>query len=257
MAAHTEAGEIAVVVVSYILVLSVILYWVMRSHSMFSMNTRIRRVWCHEILNTKTDALLGVQTFRNSTMAANFIAVIMAGAGFSFVGWVSDPTRVNSMNLQAAHDPLTAITSDGNVLISATAKLYVCIYISLFSFFAMTQSIRLVTHLSYFYRAAGSYGGTESTELYNNYASEISDITVRSQQYFMIGLRFFYTIIPTIAWFFGATYLLVTACILSVLIWFADSLTLPRLPLRTGARGTHGSEAEAEKSEDAYLKQEV
>ncbi|KAA8499151.1 hypothetical protein FVE85_6736 [Porphyridium purpureum] len=239
MTKHSEAGEIATVVVSYVVLVSVIVYWVVRSNGMFSHNTRIRRLWCNEILNTKSDALLGVQTFRNNVMASSFIATIMAGAGFAFLDWASDPTRIDSLNNQAKSDPLTALEADGQVLISANAKLYVCIMVSFFSFYCMTQNIRLLSHLGYFYRTAGNYGSPESASLYNEFGQEASEVTVRTQLYFMVGLRFFYVIIPTAMWLFGPTFLLVTSCVLAVLIWFADAVVLP--DFRFGKRARHTS----------------
>eukprot|EP00186_Timspurckia_oligopyrenoides_P001055 CAMPEP_0182442206 /NCGR_PEP_ID=MMETSP1172-20130603/1151_1 /TAXON_ID=708627 /ORGANISM="Timspurckia oligopyrenoides, Strain CCMP3278" /LENGTH=174 /DNA_ID=CAMNT_0024636941 /DNA_START=270 /DNA_END=794 /DNA_ORIENTATION=+ len=163
----------------------------------------------------------------------------MAGAAFLLLDFATDPSKLQSMNSTVLNDPLTATNSNGTAVINAMVKLYIAAALSSLSFFAMTQNIRLLVHLGYFIRAAVQTGDPEDEEVYQNFRLDIIALTDRAGIYFLIGLRSFYLLIPTVAWILGPIYLLIVSILLLSLLYCSDMVQIPGLSLDYGYQSEH------------------
>jgi len=227
----TVASEAAVVTVSYFLTVGYIVYNLAfrQKRNVASRASAVRRRFVAAMLKSKPEAILAVQAFRNFVMGSSFLATAMAGAAFLFVDYASDPTRIAHMNETVLSDPLTARTSTEPVapVISASVKLYVAVALSFFSFFFMTQNIRIVVHLGFFIRAAVSSGDPEDETYHLKFRDDTLVLVHRAGLFFLLGLRPFYILIPTVAWILGPTYLLVASIVLTLLLYFSDTIKFP------------------------------
>jgi len=171
----TDLGSLstsAVVLASY----HVFLWLKSRSDPTYTVqkvNARVRTKWVEAVMQDNKD-ILAVQTLRNSTMAATFLAstaVILVMGILSLVG-------------------------RGDALLSPSGPKLLLMLVDLFvAFFAFTMSIRLYSHVGYMISTPGT-------------ASAVSPAIVarhlnRGANFYSAGMRAFYFLVPLVAWLFG------------------------------------------------------
>jgi len=235
------AAEATVVCVSYLICVAYIVWNLafQRDRNVASKAIAVRRRWAALLLSSKSEALLAVQTFRNFVMGASFLATTMVGAALLFLDFATDPQRVDQMNTTALSDPLTSRSNEepARPVISAVLKLYIGVALSFFSFFFMTQNIRMMVHLGFFMRAAASSSDSQDQQFHMEFRVDTLMLLRRAGLFFLLGMRPFYLLIPTVAWLLGPSYLLAVSIILVLMLYFSDTIYIPgvRLPTYPGA----------------------
>ena len=157
-------------------------------------NERIREAWVRGVMLQGKD-ILAVQTLRNSTMAATFLAstsVVMV---------------MGILNLLARGDPLA--TQSGFKLLLILLDLFV-------AFFGFAMSIRLFNHAGYMLGVPGAVEHDESAPV------RVLRHLNRAASYYSAGMRAFYFLIPLVFWFFGPWALVVATVALVVLLFSND-----------------------------------
>lgn len=196
---------IAVFIVATLLIgYQVYLRMVSRRDSMAVLSnaaTLARNAWVETVMANHADAILAVQTLRNSTMAASFLAstaiLLMVGA-LTLTG--------QAKSLQATWHFLNIFGTLAPEL--WLIKLLVILLLLFYAFFSFTNSIRINNHVAYMV----SIRQDHTRKLF-------SPLMVASQlnlgsDYFRAGIRAYYYLVPLVFWLFGPVYMVASTLIL-------------------------------------------
>ncbi len=176
-------------------------------HSLPAVNAKTREAWVRFIM-AKGDGILAVQTLRNSTMTATFLA---STAAILVIG---------VLNLAGTPGPLAQFWRALSVFPEAhpelwMAKLFVLVLVLLAAFFCFTISIRLYHNVGYLIqlpenglRVLGPEG--------------VARVLNQAGGYLAFGLRAYYFAGATIFWLFGPQYMLIATAVLIVALLRID-----------------------------------
>jgi uncharacterized membrane protein len=169
----------------------------------------VRRRWARLVLSDPSQAILGVQTLRNSTMGATFLAstvLLLLGGALSLVG---RPDALGSLwpgiELEASRHPLVW---SAKVLL-LVADLFVAV-------FAFVMAIRLYTHLGY------QVSVPPETDPQGASADRVVAMLDRAGTLFSLGLRACYLAMPAVLWLFGPLPLVLSTAVLVVVMALLD-----------------------------------
>ena len=191
-----------------------------------------RKAWVVSIM-TEQKELLAVQTLRNATMAATFLAstaIILA------VGVLSMASQTGRLT-QTWH-LLTTLDAAPQSLFGLKLLLLV---VNLFgAFFSFSMSVRLYNHLGFLINIP-------TDEAARGPAMEFAALELnRAARHFHNGLRAYYFLMPLLFWLYGsAMLLLATVGMLAVMFW------LDRTPR---VRREHGPGSGQEQSRSCLLR---
>lgn len=156
--------------------------------------TLARIAWVETVMADHDDALLAVQTLRNSTMAASFLAstaiLLMVGA-LTLTG--------QAQSLQAAWHFLNVFgtLSPELWLVKLLGLLLLLFYI----FFCFTNSMRINNHVAYMVAIRDGPGRQHFSH------ALVARQLNRGADYFRSGIRAYYYLVPLVFWLFGPIYM--------------------------------------------------
>jgi uncharacterized membrane protein len=172
-----------------------------------------RRAWVVNVMEEKND-ILAVQTLRNSTMAATFLAstaILLSVGVLSLTG--------QAENLGNTWHMLNIF---GSTERSTLALKLLVLLINLFiAFFSFSSSIRLYNHVGFMINTPCTDG---------NYSSSLTFVAIqlnRAANHFHFGMRAFYFLIPLVFWIFGPLLLIGSTIATICVVYFLDRT--PRL----------------------------
>ncbi len=179
------------------------------AYTIQAINAQARESWVVSIMTARDRDVLAVQTLRNSTMAATFLA---STAILLIIG---------VLNLMQKNDNIGALFSPirpDQVAMSAhiwSFKLLPLLVVFFWAFFCFTLAIRLYNHVGYLINAAsgGSFGPTPSY---------VTLLLNRSGQYYSLGMRAYYLSVPLVFWLFGPLYLVAASIGLVIVLYHVD-----------------------------------
>lgn len=183
-------------------------WWMLKTnpaYTLYGASTLAKTAWVVSIMEDRKD-ILAVQTLRNSTMAATFLAstsVLLA---------------VGLLTLSGQSDKMGQIWHSVNVLGSTTqstmALKMLVILVDLFiAFFSFSFSIRLYNHVGFLINTPPMDG---------NYGTSITFVSMQLNKaggYFHIGMRAYYFLIPLVFWMFGPLLMVLSTVIMVVLVF--------------------------------------
>jgi uncharacterized membrane protein len=151
-----------------------------------------REMWVQNIMAEGKD-ILAVQTLRNWTMAATFLAstAILIGLGIFNLAVTTDrQSEVSTLisHLGSEHPALWL----GKLMLLGADFMY--------AFFNFTLAVRYFNHTGFMINLP-----TESTEIE---VEDVVDILDRGGFHYMLGLRGYYLAIPLALWLFGPIWLM-------------------------------------------------
>lgn len=181
----------------FLSVLLLVLYhWLLRrkerrcpSYTVQAVNRMARTAWVENIMREGKD-ILAVQTLRNSTMAATFLA---STAVFMIVG---------VLTLSGQSDKLDATWHSLNVFGAKHPELWmlklIFLLLDLFlAFFSFAMSIRVFNHVGYMINVPLSLNHKSITP--DHVAIHLN----RAGRFYSIGMRAYYFAVPLLFWLFG------------------------------------------------------
>lgn len=179
------------------------------TYTVQAVNTFARTVWVETIMKDSEKGVLAIQTLRNSTMAATFLAstavlLIIGALTLSGQGDKLDNTWHALNSLGAKHAELRI----GKLLI-----LLVDLFIAFFSF---AMAIRIYNHVGYMINVPLTL---------KHHA--ISPVHVASHlnsggKFYSIGMRAYYYAVPLVFWLFGPHFMLVATVVLIAFLYRLD-----------------------------------
>lgn len=174
------------------------------TYSLYGATTLAKTAWVVNVMEEKSD-LLAVQTLRNSTMAATFLAstAILLAVGLLSLSGQADKLGEtwHSMNMFGSREQGTM-----------TIKLLVILANLFIAFFNFSFSIRLFSHVGFLINtpSEGSYGSSMTFV-----AMQLN----KAGKYFHNGMRAYYFLVPLIFWLFGPLLMLLSTTVLVIIIF--------------------------------------
>jgi len=165
--------------------------------------TLARNAWVQTVMANHADAILAIQTLRNSTMAASFLAstaiLLMVGA-LTLTG--------QARSLQATWHFL-------NIFGTLTPELWLIKLLAIllllfYAFFSFTNSIRINNHVGYML----TINQDDGQKLFS--PAMVASQLNRGSDYFRVGIRAYYYLVPLVFWLFGPVYMVAATLILVV-----------------------------------------
>jgi uncharacterized membrane protein len=210
----TFGNDLASFVASVVLLLlyhSFLAYKVRQNpgYTVQSVNVIARTAWVHAIMQEGQRDVLPVQTLRNSTMAATFLAS------------TSVLLIMGVMSLSGEADKLDSSWHALNVLGSKHAALWqfklLLILIDLFfSFFCFSMSIRLFNHVGYLINVPLTMNQMIISP------AHVAGHLNRAGYFFSIGMRSYHFLMPLVFWLFGPHLMLIGTMGLVLVLYYVD-----------------------------------
>lgn len=167
-----------------------------------------RRAWVVQVMEEKND-ILAVQTLRNSTMAATFMAstaVLLAVGVLTFTG-----------QAEKLGETWHALNIFGSTERSTLALKLLVLLVNLFiAFFSFSSSIRIFNHVGFMVNVPCTDG---------NYSTSLTFVAMqlnRAAAHFHTGMRAFYFLIPLVFWLFGPVFLVTSTLLMIAVVYFLD-----------------------------------
>jgi uncharacterized membrane protein len=167
-----------------------------------------RAAWVESVMRERRD-ILAVQTLRNSTMSASFMA---STAVLLIIG---------VLTLSAQGERLSGTWHALNFLGQASAelwlfKLLVMLFDLLFAFFSFAMSVRLFHHIGYLINVP-LQRASEAVQI-----KQVEAQLNRAGIYYRIGMRGYYFTVPLLFWLFGPLFLLGATAVLIFFLYHLD-----------------------------------
>lgn len=166
-------------------------------------NNQVRAKWVHTIMVERRD-ILAVQTLRNWTMAATFLAstAILVSLG--------------ALNLALSTEKMTEVSDLLNLFGSHhgtfwATKLLVLAIACFFAFFNFTLAVRYYNHVGFMINVPA-----ESNDL--SHSQPVIKILNRGALHYHLGMRAYYIAIPLTLWLLGPTWLLLGSLVLTTVL---------------------------------------
>lgn len=185
------------------------------AYTVQAVNAIARTAWVECIMSEPGKELLAVQTLRNSTMAATFLA---STAVLLIIGVLS---------LTGQGDKLEAAWHSLNFLGGRHQQLWMAkllfLLLDLFvAFFSFAMSIRVYNHVGYMINVPLDL---------NHRAISPRHVAVhlnRAGKFYSIGMRAYYFLVPLVFWLFGPHLMLLATLVLLFVLYRLDRA--PKLP---------------------------
>ncbi|TRZ89473.1 MAG: DUF599 domain-containing protein [Rhodocyclaceae bacterium] len=181
----------------FLSVLLLILYhWFLRrkerrdpSYTVQAVNRIARTAWVENVMREGKD-ILAIQTLRNSTMAATFLA---STAVLMIIG---------VLTLSGQGDKLDATWHSLNLFGAKHPELWmlklICLLLDLFfAFFSFAMSIRVFNHVGYMINVPSSLNHKSITP------EHVAIYLNRAGWFYSLGMRAYYFSVPLLFWLFG------------------------------------------------------
>ena len=174
-------------------------------YTLKSLMATARSAWTRSIMSSGKD-ILAVQTLRNSTMAAIFLA---STAILLIIGVLTLSGQADKLG-----NTWNALNPSGTAMVEIWQFKLVLLLIDLLSaFFFFSLSIRYFNHVGYMINVPLAMG-------YSSISIEMVSAQLnRAGAFYGHGMRSYYYVVPLMLWLFGP-YLMVTATVALVLLMF-------------------------------------
>lgn len=179
-------------------------------YSIQARNRIARRVWAGFVMQNESRAVLAVQTLRNSTMAATFLAsmavLMMIGALNLTAQADSFSASWHTLNLGGSTDPGLW-----------TAKVLILVLDLFIIFFSFTLSIRMYNHAGYQLTVPNTHQPERAIP-----EMEVVTYLHRAGAFYTVGMRGYYFSVPLVLWLFGPLFLLISAVGVVIALFYLD-----------------------------------
>jgi len=179
------------------------------NYSVSSVNAMARAIWVEVMMSSGKPDVIPIQTFRNSTMAATFLA---STAVLLMMGVLTLSGQSDNLN-STWHTLNTFGTTHPNLWLSKLLLLLLDLFVA---FFCFSMSIRIYHHVGYMinvpYTLNHKHISPKHVALHLN----------RGGKYYYIGMRAFYFLVPLVFWLFGPHFMLLSTIVLVIALFYID-----------------------------------
>jgi len=193
------------------------------TYTIQSINAQAREIWVESVMTSRDRDILAVQTLRNSTMAATFLA---STAILLIIG---------VLNLMQKNDGIVSVldlVQKEHQMMSVHIwgfKLLPLLVVFFTAFFCFTLAIRMYNHVGYLINAS-------SDKAFGLTPSFVAQLLNRSGHYYSLGMRAYYLSVPLVFWLFGPLFLIVASIGLVIVLYHVDRAPDVAGPQQAGSR---------------------
>ena len=195
-----------------LIVYHVYLGFKLRKHPEYTIqgvNRAARRAWVEGIMGDPERSVLAVQTLRNSTMAATFLAstAVLLIIGTLTLSGQADKLAIaiHALNIVGSHHPELWIF-----------KLMLMVSDFFVAFFAFSMAIRLFNHVGY------QINVPTAIRPKNVSPAKVAIHLNRAGNYYSIGMRAYYFAVPLVFWLFGPQFMVIATLVLIAVLYHVD-----------------------------------
>jgi len=174
-----------------------------------AVNRYARTQWVHAIMSDESRLVLGVQTLRNSTMAATFMASTAVLLIIGTLNLSSDASKLidtwHVVNLGGSRHPVLWMVK----LLFLVTNFFV-------AFFSFSMSVRLYNHVGF------KIGVPEAVRTRELQPDSVAIHLNRAGYYYSIGMRAYYFAVPLVFWLFSPVLMLIATLILIAVMYHID-----------------------------------
>jgi uncharacterized membrane protein len=174
-----------------------------------AVNWAAHRAWVEGIMGDPERSVLAVQTLRNSTMAATFLAstAVLLIIGTLTLSGQADKlaTAFHTVNIIGSHHPELWIF-----------KLMLMVSNFFVAFFAFSMAIRLYNHVGYQINVPAAIRPK------NVSPAKVTIHLNRAGNYYSIGMRAYYFAVPLVFWLFGPQFMVLATLVLIAVLYHID-----------------------------------
>lgn len=178
------------------------------SYTIQSVNSDARAAWVENIMAEKSNAILAVQTLRNSTMAATFLA---STAILLMMGTLNLMQNSNASSL--LHSLQSGIAAGDDM---QQIKLLILLATFFWAFFSFSLALRMYNHVGYLINASNDKCQFHPTSHY------VSRLLNRSGNYYSLGMRAYYVSVPLVFALFNPYYTVLASVVLILALYHID-----------------------------------
>jgi uncharacterized membrane protein len=219
------AAELVVVVVSYGIFVGYHLYLFLLHdrihphviHSAWRMGKKARGIACASWTRKESDVINGVQAVRNAMTAITFMSALTGILATLIVPIMLDPVKTAQIEKLALSDPILRDAA-GRPLVRPIVVLGCGLAVLWASFCYFVQAMRMFVHLGFLMRAVPSPLNHDRSGRPIFSELDARRVSVKAGAAFTVGLRLWYLFVPTIAWAFGVTPLLISSVLITALL---------------------------------------
>ncbi len=173
-----------------------------------ALNSIARTAWVEEVMANKAKDVMAVQTLRNSTMAATFLA---STAVLLIIG---------TLTLSGQGDKLDAVWHQLNVLGAVSGglwatKLLLLVLDFLVAFLGFAMSVRLYNHVGYLINVPTRVQERITPGLV---AAHLN----LAGRFYSLGMRAYYFAVPLVFWLFGPHFMVAATVVLVIALYYLD-----------------------------------
>lgn len=179
------------------------------AYTIQAVNVIARTAWVESIMQDSGKEILAVQTLRNSTMAATFLA---STAVLLIIG---------ALTLSGQGDKMESTWHALNIAGGKHAELWLSklllILLDLFvAFFSFSMAVRVFNHVGYMI----------NVPLSRNFQmicpAHVAIHLNRAGKFYSIGMRAYYIVVPLVFWLFGPHFMLISTIVLVAVLYQLD-----------------------------------
>ncbi len=179
------------------------------SYTVQAVNKIARTAWVENIMHDEKNAVLAVQTLRNSTMAATFLAstsvlLIMGVLTLSEQEQKLEATW-HSFNIVGATHPILWMV-----------KLILMLLDLLVAFFSFAMAIRVYNHVGYLVNVPLRLNHKMIT------SAHVATHLNRAGGFYSLGMRAYYLLVPLVFWLFGPHFMVAATVGLLIVLYRID-----------------------------------
>jgi uncharacterized membrane protein len=179
------------------------------TYTIQAINRIVRTVWVETIMSSGKPDVIPIQTFRNSTMAATFLA---STSVLLIMGVLTLTAQGDKMN-ESWH----VLNNYGAVHMGLWMFKLILMLLDLFiAFFSFSMSIRIYHHVGYMINIPVSLKQKSLTP--QHVALHLNS----AGSYYSIGMRAYYFIVPLVFWLFGPHFMVAATMVLIPILYKID-----------------------------------
>ena len=167
----------------------------------------LRGHWVESIMEERRD-ILAVQTLRNWTMAASFLASTGILICLGLLSVAASPEKMAEIS-----PSLDAVVREHRVL--WLFKLMVLIVDFFFIFFSFCLAIRYLNHVNFMINVPSNLAHKITPEY-------VTDILNRGMMHYSMGMRGYYFSVLLFLWLFGPIWMLIGTVVITIILYHLD-----------------------------------
>lgn len=179
------------------------------TYTVQAVNMIARTAWVETIMSNDKNAVLAVQTLRNSTMAATFLA---STAVLMIIGVLT--LSEQGAKLEAAWHTLNMLGAINPVI--WMVKLIFLLLDLFVAFFSFSMAIRIYNHVGFLINVPLALNHRMITP------AHVATHLNRAGRFYSLGMRAYYFLVPLVFWLFGPHFMLVATVGLLLVLYRID-----------------------------------